>query len=89
MLKLARDAGASVHRDGSEAEAWLELPPDSLASHIDEMVGTQAAELNYRMKAHLHRVGTLLGLHAATPPSAPESTPGSAPPGDATQNGDG
>ena len=36
MLKLARDAGATVERDGSESEAWLKLPPDSLASHLDE-----------------------------------------------------
>ena len=62
MLKIARDAGATVHRDGSETEAWLELPPDSFASHLDEIVGTQAAELDYRVKAHLHQVGGLLGL---------------------------
>ena len=29
MLKIARDAGATVHRDGPETEAWLALPPDS------------------------------------------------------------
>ena len=27
-----------VERDGSESEAWLKLPPDSLASHLDEML---------------------------------------------------
>ena len=62
MLKIARDAGAMIRRDGSETEAWLELPPDSFASHIDELVGTHAAELDYRLKARAHQVGTLLGL---------------------------
>src|SRR2546427_26329 len=48
MLKLARHAGAVVERDGSEAEAWLKLPPDSLGSHLDEIIVEQAAELDYR-----------------------------------------
>lgn len=59
MLKIARDAGARVQREGSETEAWLELPPDSLASHLDELVETHAAELDYRFKAHVQKVGDL------------------------------
>ena len=62
MLKIAKNAGAVVRREGSEAEAWLELPPDSLASHLDELVGTHAAELDYRVKVHTHHVGRILGL---------------------------
>ena len=62
MLKIARNAGATVRREGSETEAWLELPPDSLASHLDELVETHAAEIDYRLKAHLREVGRLLGL---------------------------
>jgi GNAT superfamily N-acetyltransferase len=54
MLKIAKSAGATVCREGSEAEAWLELPPDSIASHLDELVGTHAAELDYRVKAYRH-----------------------------------
>jgi GNAT superfamily N-acetyltransferase len=54
MLKIAKSAGATVRREGSEAEAWLELPPDSIASHLDELVGTHAAELDYRVKAYRH-----------------------------------
>jgi GNAT superfamily N-acetyltransferase len=54
MIKIARDAGAVLRRDGSETEAWLELPPSSFASHIDELVGTQAAEIDYRLKASTH-----------------------------------
>ena len=64
MLKIAKSAGATVRREGSEAEAWLELPPDSIASHLDELVGTHAAELDYRMKAYRHDVGRPSGLIA-------------------------
>jgi len=51
MIKIARDAGAVLRREGSETEAWLELPPGSFASHIEKIVATQAAELDYRLKA--------------------------------------
>jgi GNAT superfamily N-acetyltransferase len=55
MLRLARSAGATIERDGSESEAWLKLPPDSIASHLDEMLGDRAAEFDYRLKEHSHR----------------------------------
>jgi ribosomal protein S18 acetylase RimI-like enzyme len=55
MLKLARGAGASVERDGSETEAWLKLPPDSFASHLDEVLVDRAAELDYRLKQQTRR----------------------------------
>jgi ribosomal protein S18 acetylase RimI-like enzyme len=55
MLKLARDAGATVERDGSESEAWLQLPPDSFASHLDEVLVDRAAELDYRLKQQARR----------------------------------
>ena len=61
MLKIARDAGAMVQREGSESDAWLELPPDSLASHLDELLGDRAAELDYRLKEHAHQVGRPAG----------------------------
>lgn len=55
MLKLARNAGATIERDGSESEAWLKLPPDSLASHLDQLIVDRAAEFDYRMKEQSHR----------------------------------
>jgi GNAT superfamily N-acetyltransferase len=61
MLKIARGAGATVERDGSESEAWLKLPPDTLASHVGEMVEKQAAELDYRLKLHARQVSNFLG----------------------------
>lgn len=61
MLKIARRAGATVERDGSESEAWLKLPPDSFASHVGEMVEQQAAELDYHLKRSARQVGEFLG----------------------------
>jgi len=55
MLKLARNAGATIEREGSESEAWLKLPPDTIASHLDELLGDRAAEFDYRLKQHSHR----------------------------------
>ncbi len=60
MLKIARHAGAEVVRDGSETEAWLKLPPDSIASRLDEVVEQHAAELDYQFKVQAHRVQSLL-----------------------------
>jgi len=62
MLKIARNAGATVVREGAESDAWLKLPPDSFASHVGELVGQQAAELDYRLKLHARQVGGLLGV---------------------------
>ncbi len=59
MLKIARDAGASVEREGPECEAWLKLPPDSFASHLDELLGDSAAEIDYRLKRRAHQVENL------------------------------
>ena len=56
MLKIARRAGATVERDGSETEAWLQLPPDTIASHLDELFGDRAAEIDYRLKLRAHRL---------------------------------
>jgi GNAT superfamily N-acetyltransferase len=60
MLKSARDAGATVERDGSESEAWLTLPPDTLASHVGELVEKQAAELDYRLKVGARQVSDFI-----------------------------
>ncbi len=62
MLKIARRAGATVERDGSESDAWLKLPPDSLASHVGEMVEHQAAGLDYQLKLRTLQVGEILGV---------------------------
>jgi GNAT superfamily N-acetyltransferase len=66
MLKIARDGGAVLRREGSETDAWLELPPGSMASRLDELIGTQAAELDYRLK---------VGTHLPDLPHLPDSPP--------------
>jgi GNAT superfamily N-acetyltransferase len=60
MLKIARRAGALVVREGSESDARLKLPPDTFASHFDELVERQAAEIDYRLKVRARQVGGLL-----------------------------
>ncbi len=50
MLKIARNAGATVERDGSESEAYLALPPANLDSRVSEIVEQQWAEMDYRLK---------------------------------------
>lgn len=55
MLRIARGAGARVQHDGPESEAWLQLPPDSVGSHMTELVDSRAAGLNYLVKwQHRH-----------------------------------
>lgn len=50
MLKIARNAGATLEREGSETEAYLRLPPATLDSRVSEMVDEQVAQADYRLK---------------------------------------
>ncbi len=50
MLKIARDAGATVERDGAETEAHLRLPPSTLNSHVTELLEEHLAQANYQIK---------------------------------------
>jgi GNAT superfamily N-acetyltransferase len=50
MLKIARQAGAAVQRDGSESEAYLSLPQATLDSQLSGLVQEQMAELDYQLK---------------------------------------
>lgn len=50
MLKIARNAGATLERAGSETEAFLRLPPATLDSRMSEMVEEQLAQTDYRLK---------------------------------------
>lgn len=60
MLRIARKAGAHVERAGSESEAYLKLPAETLASKMEQWVGDGAAELDYRLKQQAHLVDTLI-----------------------------
>lgn len=50
MLKIARNAGAKVERDGAESEGHLVLPPATLDTRVTEMVEEQLAHANYQIK---------------------------------------
>jgi RimJ/RimL family protein N-acetyltransferase len=60
MLKIARKAGATVERDGSESEAWLRLPPDTVASHVGEAIERHMAELDFQLKRHIRVLGDII-----------------------------
>jgi GNAT superfamily N-acetyltransferase len=51
MLKIARNAGAIVERDGTESEAYLRLPPPSLDTRVTELIEENVAMVDYRLKA--------------------------------------
>jgi len=65
MLRIARQAGAEVMRDGGESQALLRLPPDTLGSQVEEFVETGAAEWNYHLKQQARRMQRLLDSLAA------------------------
>lgn len=67
MLKIASNAGGTIERDGSESEAWVKLPKETLASHLDEMVGDRLAEIDYRMKHGAQRMENLFKRSGETP----------------------
>ncbi len=50
MLKIARNAGATLERDGTETEAHLRLPPATLESRVTELVEERMAETDYQLK---------------------------------------
>jgi RimJ/RimL family protein N-acetyltransferase len=60
MLRIARNAGATIDRAGTDSEARLRLPPDDVASHVSEIVEDGAAEIDYRLKAQARRLDGLI-----------------------------
>ena len=60
MIKIARNAGAIVERDGSETEAWLRLPPATMDSRVNEMVEEQLAQTDYRLKVQAKQFWDIL-----------------------------
>jgi len=60
MLKIARNAGATVERDGSELEAWLRLPPDTMSSHVGEAIERHMAEVDFQFKRHARTLGNFI-----------------------------
>jgi RimJ/RimL family protein N-acetyltransferase len=56
MIKIARNAGATLERDGSETEAYLRLPPATLDSRVTEMLEEQIAETDYSLKKQARKL---------------------------------
>jgi GNAT superfamily N-acetyltransferase len=80
MLKIARQAGARVERDGSESEAYLTLPQATLDSQFSGLVQDGMAEIDYRLKhqaQHFRKALAMLqeirqGVRQSRHPSPPE-----------------
>lgn len=62
MLKIARNAGAIIERDGSESEAHLRLPPADFDSRVTELVSQQVAITDYHLKVQAKQFWRLLDM---------------------------
>ncbi len=60
MLRIARSAGATVHQDGSESEAYLQLPPAGLDTRVSEIWAEQLGEMDYQLKKQARQFWSLL-----------------------------
>lgn len=65
MLRIAAKAGATIERDGPDAEAWLKLPPDTVATHLDSSLQSLAAEVIYRVKYRVMHIADWLRVIAS------------------------
>ena len=60
MLNIARKAGATIERDGSESEAYLLLPVADIDSRMTEMVEERIAQTDYRLKVQAKQFWSFL-----------------------------
>lgn len=60
MLHIARKAGATVEREGSESDAYLRLPPATFDSQLSEIVQDGFGETDYQLKAQARRFREML-----------------------------
>ena len=59
-LRIARNAGARLQREGAESQAVLKLPPDDIASRVGQLLEDRAAELDYRLKVQARKMDALV-----------------------------
>jgi len=72
MLRIVRNAGATIERTGVDSEAHLRLPPENFASIMASMVEQQLGELDYQFKQGAHQMDTVLEIGSrADDPHAP------------------
>jgi RimJ/RimL family protein N-acetyltransferase len=60
MLRIARKAGATLERSGSETEAFLRLPPATFETRMSALVGEQFALTDYGLKAQAKTLRELI-----------------------------
>jgi GNAT superfamily N-acetyltransferase len=60
MLRIARNAGAHVERDGTESEAYLTLDAPTLDSRITELLEEQIAQTDYSVKVQAKQFWSVL-----------------------------
>ena len=78
MLRIARNAGATVERDGSESEAHLLLLPATLDSRWTELVAEQLALTDYRIKVQVKQFRDAMGgvmAHRSAASDAKQNSP--------------
>jgi hypothetical protein len=79
MLKIARNAGATVVRSGSESEAHLQLPDATFDSRMSEIALEHYAEVDFQLKTRAKQFWAFLatvqeirsGVRAAREQSSP------------------
>jgi ribosomal protein S18 acetylase RimI-like enzyme len=59
MLGIVRRAGAALRFEGTDALAELPLPANTLGSQIQELMGHQAGEFDYRLKLQVLRLDAM------------------------------
>jgi hypothetical protein len=60
MLKIARAAGAHVQRDGSESQAYLQLPASTVYSRFGELLQERIAKADFRLKVRAYQIRALI-----------------------------
>lgn len=60
MIRIARNGGAEIDREGAETEAFLRLPKRDLDSRLSEFVADQYAKTNYSIKEDAKRFWSFL-----------------------------
>ena len=75
MIKIARNAGATLERAGSETDAYLRLPPATLDTRVSEMVEEQTGADRLPAEGPGQEFLGLPGRRAGDPPGRARRPP--------------
>jgi RimJ/RimL family protein N-acetyltransferase len=67
MIKIAKRAGATIEREGSDSQAHMLLPPADFDSRVEELLDQQVAWTDYQLKTQAKQFWTWLGLNRPNP----------------------